>query len=284
MQMQMDWNRFLEVTGSVENMTAFEKEMKVNREYSGARKIVDSINTLELSEVSFNYNSTTVLKDINLKVNKNETLGFVGESGSGKTTLVNILAGLLTLEKGEYFINGVNSKEMDLKSLQNKLGYITQDSVIFNDTIFNNVTFWAEKNEANFNKFLEVIKKASLSDYLESLPQKENEMLGNNGINLSGGQKQRICIARELYKDVEILILDEATSSLDSETEKAIQWNIEQLKGNYTLLIIAHRMATIKNADRIVVMKGSKISDINSYENLISDSPYFRKLVKLQGA
>jgi subfamily B ATP-binding cassette protein MsbA len=282
MQMQMDWNRFLEVTGSVENMTAFEKEMKVNQEYSGVRKIVDSISTLELSEVSFNYNSTTVLKDINLKINKNETLGFVGESGSGKTTLVNILAGLLTVEMGEYVINGVNSKEMNLKYLQNKLGYITQDSVIFNDTIFNNVTFWAEKNETNLNKFLEVIKKASLLDYLESLPQKENEMLGNNGINLSGGQKQRISIARELYKDVEILILDEATSSLDSEAEKAIQLNIEQLKGNYTLLIIAHRMATIKNANRIVVMKSGEITEIGTFSELIRESTYFKKIVQLQ--
>jgi len=282
MQMQMDWNRFLEVTGSVENMTAFEKEMKVNQEYSGVRKIVDSISTLELSEVSFNYNSTTVLKDINLKINKNETLGFVGESGSGKTTLVNILAGLLRVEKGDYFINGVNSKEMDLKYLQNKLGYITQDSVIFNDTIFNNVTFWAEKNEANLNKFLKVIKKASLLDYLESLHQKENEVLGSNGINLSGGQKQRICIARELYKEVEILILDEATSALDSETEQAIQKNIDDLKGEYTILIIAHRIPTVKNANRIVVMKSGEITEIGTFSELIRESTYFKKIVQLQ--
>ena len=282
MQMQMDWNRFLEVTGSVENMTAFEKEMKVNKEYSGVGKIVDSINTLEISEVSFNYNSATVLKDINLKIHKNETLGFVGESGSGKTTLVNILAGLLTTKKGEYFINGVNSNEINLKYLQNKLGYITQDSVIFNDTVFNNVTFWAEKNVANLNKFLKVIKKASLSDYLESLPQKENEVLGSNGINLSGGQKQRICIARELYKDVEILILDEATSALDSETEQKIQKNIDDLKGKYTILIIAHRIATVKNADKIVLMKNGTISEIGKFSELIRKSTYFKKIVQLQ--
>jgi subfamily B ATP-binding cassette protein MsbA len=222
------------------------------------------------------------LKDINLKINKNETLGFVGESGSGKTTLVNILAGLLRVEKGKYYINGVNSKEMDLKYLQNKLGYITQDSVIFNDTIFNNVTFWDEKNEANLNKFLKVIKKASLSDYVESLPQKENEVLGNNGINLSGGQKQRICIARELYKDVEILILDEATSALDSETEQAIQKNIDDLKGEYTILIIAHRIATVKNANRIVVMKSGEITEIGTFSELIRESTYFKKIVQLQ--
>jgi len=284
MQMQMDWNRFLEVTGSVENMTAFEKEMKVNKQYSGVIQIIDSMKTLELSEVFFNYNSRTVLKDINLKINKNETIAFVGESGSGKTTLVNILAGLLRVDTGEYLINAINSKEMDFSSVQNKLGYITQDSVIFNDTIFNNVTFWAEKNEENLNKFLKVIKKASLFNYLESLPQKENEILGSNGINMSGGQKQRICIARELYKDVEILILDEATSALDSETEKAIQNNFDELKGDYTIFVIAHRIATIKNADRIVIMKDGKISNINTYDNLISDSPYFRKLVQLQGA
>jgi len=282
MQMQMDWNRFLEATGSVENMTVFEEEMKQNKEYSGVMKIVDSISTMELSEVSFNYNSITVLEDINLKINKNETLGFVGESGSGKTTLVNILAGLLNVEKGEYFINGLNSKEIDLKSLQNKIGYITQDSVIFNDSIFNNVTFWAEKNEANLNKFLKVIKKASLSDYLEGLPQQEDEILGNNGINLSGGQKQRISIARELYKDVEILILDEATSALDSESERAIQKNIDNLKGEYTILVIAHRIATIKNADKIVVMRSGKITKTGTFLELIMKSSYFKKIVKMQ--
>lgn len=282
MQMQVEYNAFLGVSGSLENMSEFEKELLENKETPGKKVINEPVEEMKLSSVSFYYNKTCVLQNIDLTVKKHETVAFVGESGSGKTTLVNILSGLFPVETGEYKINGSNSNELNMGTFQGKIGYITQDSVIFNDTLYNNVSFWAELTEENIQKFWIAIKKAALLDFTESLPLKENEILGNNGINLSGGQKQRISIARELYKDVEILILDEATSALDSETEKAIQQNIDDLKGQYTILIIAHRMSTIKNADRIVVMKNGKISNINSFQNLIGESPYFKKLVELQ--
>lgn len=282
MQMQVEYNGFLGVSGSLENMSEFEKELLENKETPGKKVINEPVEEMKLSSVSFYYNKTCVLQNIDLTVKKHETVAFVGESGSGKTTLVNILSGLFPVETGEYKINGSNANELNMGTFQGKIGYITQDSVIFNDTLYNNVSFWAELTEENIQKFWIAIKKAALLDFTESLPLKENEILGNNGINLSGGQKQRISIARELYKDVEILILDEATSALDSETEKAIQQNIDDLKGQYTILIVAHRMSTIKNADRIVVMKNGKISKINSFENLIGESPYFKKLVELQ--
>lgn len=282
MQMQISWNKFLAHSGSLENITFFEKELKKNREISGREKIQVNIEDLELRNVSFYYNKNLIIDKINLSLKKHETIAFVGESGSGKTTLVNIIAGLLPVDKGEYLINDLNSKIWDLNSFQKKIGYITQDSVIFNDTLFNNVTFWANQNEINIRRFWEAIRKASLLDFVNSLPDREKEILGNNGINLSGGQKQRVSIARELYKDVEILILDEATSALDSETEKAIQKNIEDLKGEYTILIVAHRLSTIKNADRIVVMKNGQISHINNFDDLIKESLYFKKLVELQ--
>ena len=244
--------------------------------------ISSSIREVNLSNVSFKYNENKVLKDVSLSIQKNETIAFVGESGSGKTTLVNIISGLLPVHDGEFKVNNILSSDLNLKSLQSKIGYITQDPVIFNDSVYNNVTFWDEKNELNIDRFWNAIRQAAVFEFVESLQEKERTILGNNGVNLSGGQRQRISIARELYKEVEILILDEATSALDSETEKAIQKNIEELKGRYTILIVAHRISTIKNADRIVVMKNGKISNIASFNSLIEESPYFKRLVELQ--
>ena len=282
MQMQARWNKFLAVSGSLENMTAFGKELKANREGRGDNNLNEKIEDLKLIKVSFFYNDTEILKNISLELKRHETVAFVGESGSGKTTLVNVIAGLLPLDSGTYTINGKSIDQLNLSDLQKKIGYITQDPVIFNDTIFNNITFWSEDSEENNTRFWNAVKQSAIMDFINELPQKENTVLGNNGVNLSGGQRQRISIARELFKDVEILILDEATSALDSETEKAIQKNIDALKGNYTILIVAHRISTIKNADRIVVMKNGKISNIESFSRLIDQSPYFKKLVELQ--
>lgn len=282
MQMQTRWNKFLAVSGSLENMTAFGKELRSNKEKRGTLKLEAQIEKMELSKVNFYYNETAILKNISLNIQKHESIAFVGESGSGKTTLVNIIAGLLPIDNGNYFLNGESIEKIDKRSIQKKIGYITQDPVIFNDTVFNNISFWDEDNESNRERFWLAVKQASILGFINELTDKENTILENNGVNLSGGQRQRISIARELYKNVEILILDEATSALDSETEKAIQENIDELKGNYTILIVAHRIATIKNADRIVVMKKGEISNVNTFSNLIDESPYFKKLVELQ--
>jgi len=281
MQMQARWNKFLGVSGSLENMQAFTKELKDNVELKNAVALTEELKELTLSNVYFLYGKTKVLSDVNLQILRNETIAFVGESGSGKTTLVNIVAGLLPVDEGAYLINNKKSDKYNILSFQQKIGYITQDPVIFNDTLYNNVTFWEDDNAIK-KQFWQAIERAALSDFVNSLPEKEQTILGNNGINLSGGQKQRLSIARELFKAVEILILDEATSALDSETEKAIQKNIEALHGNYTILIVAHRISTIKNADRIVVMKKGRIEHIGTFSDLLNTSSYFKKLVELQ--
>jgi len=281
-QMQVKWNKFLSVSGSLENMTSFQRELRKHEEKKGKTEIKERIENIELSNISFYYNETLILKDISLEVKRNETVAFVGESGSGKTTLVNVIAGLLSPDSGKYCINGENSNNLNIGSLQEKIGYITQDPVIFNDTIFNNISFWSENNPANLKKFWKAVEQSAILDFVNELPEKENTILGNNGVNLSGGQRQRISIARELFKDIEILILDEATSALDSETEKAIQANIDLLKGQYTILIIAHRISTIKNADRIVVMKDGAVSKIANFSDLLETSNYFKKMVELQ--
>ncbi|NVK52989.1 MAG: ATP-binding cassette domain-containing protein, partial [Flavobacteriaceae bacterium] len=159
---------------------------------------------------------------------------------------------------------------------------ITQEPVIFNDNIFNNVTFWAEKSPENIQKFEEAIRLANIDSFVMSLPDKENTRLGDNGMLVSGGQKQRISIARELFKNVDVLILDEATSALDSETERSIKENIDNLKGKYTIIIVAHRLSTVKKADEILVLDSGNIVGQGTFDNLIEESKAFKRMVELQ--
>lgn len=282
MALQEHWNRFLGVSGSMQNMTDFSEELAANKEINGKVEFKYFQNSIVLKNVDFDYDGTQVLKNINLEIKKNETIAFVGESGSGKTTLVNLVAGLLTSENGSIEIDGVDLESLDKTSYRKNFGYVSQDAPIFNDTVFNNVTFWAKKTKKNEKKFMDAVKKASIRKFIENMSEKENTFLGNNGINISGGQKQRLAIARELYKDVQFLFLDEATSALDGETETAIQSNIDKLKGQYTIIMIAHRLSTIKNADRIVVLNEGRINAIGNFKELVNTSPKFREMVRLQ--
>lgn len=281
-QMQTFYNDFLSVSGSMDNLTSFEKELQNSREKEGKVKITGFNDAIELKEVVFGYSDDVILKGINLKIIKNQTVAFVGESGSGKTTLINILSGLMPVRNGQLLIDGVDSSNLNKKSYQRRIGYITQEPVIFTDSIFNNISFWAEPTSENYARFNWAIQQASINIFINELPEKENTLLGNNGINLSGGQKQRISIARELYKDVDILVLDEATSALDSETEEAIQKGMEELQGKYTIIIVSHRLSTIKNADRIIVMNNGEIVNEGSFNQLVLNSSKFKKMVELQ--
>ena len=283
MAMQEHWNRFLSVSGSLENMTNFTEELKKHTEHNGTKNFQAFKEKIKIEKLSFNYEDTVIIPNLDLEIKKNETVAIVGESGSGKTTLLNILAGLLLPTSGKMVIDGVNVRDLDIYSYRKKIGYISQEANIFNDTIFNNVTFWAEKNENNLRKFDVAIRKAAIHDFVYDLPNKEDEFLGNNGINISGGQKQRLSIARELFKHVDFLFMDEATSALDGETEKAIKNNIDKLKGQYTIIIIAHRLSTIKNADRIILMKKGKIESIGSFNYLLETSKDFERMIEIQG-
>jgi len=280
--LQSKWNSFLEYSGSLENMQDFEKELKTNKVKNGKEKLSSFQQDIRLKGVDFSYGDTKILKNINLTINKNQSMAFVGESGSGKTTLVNLISGLLPEDKGEVTIDNLALKSLDKNTYQKRIGYVSQDPVIFNDTIYNNITFWAEPTPENLARFEKAVQQASLIDFLKEQSQGKETQLGNNGINLSGGQKQRISIARELYKDIDILILDEATSALDSETENAIQESIEALQGQYTLLIVAHRLATIRKADKIAFMDKGEIIDVDDFENLVQKQERFKMMVELQ--
>lgn len=283
MTLQTNWNSFMQNTGALENMQEFKAELIVNKQHYGKQNFHQFQQSIDLKHISFKYeNGDLILKNVNLTIHKNETIAFVGESGSGKTTLVNLIAGLLEPTTGVYKLDNKEIGQIDIRQFQNKIGYITQEPIVFDDSLFNNITFWDEPTPENLLRFKKAIEGASIAQFVNELPEKENTRLGNNGIMVSGGQKQRISIARELYKDIEILIMDEATSALDSETEKAIQENIDSLKGKYTIIIVAHRLSTIKNADQIVLMEKGEIVDVDEFESLRAKNNYFARMVALQ--
>jgi ABC-type multidrug transport system fused ATPase/permease subunit len=282
MLVQTTWNKYLELSGSFSSLEKFTKELKQGKERTGKAHFDQFEAQIHLHNINFNYGETVILQNINLQIPKNETIAFVGESGSGKTTLLNVIAGLLKPMQGEVLIDGRDLKQVDTPSFQKCIGYITQEPVIFNDSIFNNVTFWDLPSPENIEKFNTALRRASIYEFVQEQPKQAETMLGNNGINISGGQKQRLSIARELYKEVDFLFLDEATSALDTETEKQIQQSFTALKGQYTIVIIAHRISTIKDADRVVFMKKGQIDQVGTYQELIKKSKDFSRMVAMQ--
>ncbi|MFD2743241.1 MULTISPECIES: ABC transporter ATP-binding protein [Sphingobacterium] len=280
--LQAQYNYFLGKVGTMENVAQFSDDIGSNREQEGQIKYEKLKNGLTFQDIYFAYGNHQIIKGINFEIAKNNTVALVGESGSGKSTLVNLLAGLLDANSGTYLVDGKSIASLNKYTFQNKVGYISQDTVIFNASVYNNVTLWAEPNTENLARFQKALDRASLSLFVDGLAEGKETVLGNNGINLSGGQKQRISIARELFKEVDILILDEATSALDSETEKTIQENIDALKGQFTIIIIAHRLATIRNADKVVLMSDGKIVSQGDFDALKESSPKFKKMVQLQ--
>jgi len=281
-QVQNDWQAFVENIGGMYAVSNGATQMLEAEEVMGTKEFQTIKKQIVLRNVELNYDSVKALDRINIKIPVKQTIALIGESGSGKTTIANVIAGLFKPDTGDILIDDVSLSQFDLNSYRSKIGYISQESVVFNDTIFNNITFWADPTPENIKRFEEVLEMASLKDFINSLPEKELTSLGDNGILISGGQKQRISIARELYKNCEILILDEATSALDSETERVIQENIEKLHGSYTMIVIAHRLSTIKEADIIYLLENGKVSASGTFHEMINSSVRFKKMVSFQ--
>lgn len=281
--LQGSWQGFVSNIGGVVASVDLIDEFKVNKEVIVPSNELIKINTLDVNEISFVYpNGAKVLDNVSIKIESLKTYAFVGESGSGKTTLVNLLIGLVHPSEGSILVNGKSRKELDLLGYRKRFGYITQEPVIFNDSLYNNVTLWAPKSESNIRKFQEAVELASMTDFMKTLPEEEDTKLGDNGLLISGGQKQRISIARELFKDVDVLIFDEATSALDSETERLIQDNIDILMGRFTIIIIAHRLSTIRKSDTITLMSKGKVIESGDFEKLFATNAQFKRMVELQ--
>ena len=247
-----------------------------NMENISPKKTIDLDGDIVFKDVSFAYNDNTVLDKISLRIPKGKKVALVGLSGSGKSTIANIILRLYDNYSGSILINSKDIKELDLTDVRNSVSIVTQETILFNESIFNNIKYG--NLEASDEEISLVAKNAGVKSFSEELDQKLHTVIGENGIKLSGGQRQRIAIARALIKDAPLLIMDEATSSLDNITENKIHETINNLMNNKTKLIIAHRLSTIEDADIIYVLDKGKIESQGSHEELISKSTIYKKL------
>jgi len=239
--------------------------------------------SMELKHLGFTYPNvdSSVINDLNLKIDANTTIGFVGSTGSGKTTTVDLMLGLLMPQKGQLVVDGVVIDDSNVSSWQSNLGYVPQHIFLSDDTIANNIAFGVHREKINAKLVEEAAKIANLHDFVvNELPNGYDTVIGERGIRLSGGQRQRIGIARALYCDPGVLIMDEATSSLDGITETAVMDAIHNLAHKKTIIIIAHRLTTVKECDVIYVMEDGGIVEKGNYDNLIKNSKRFRKMAK----
>jgi subfamily B ATP-binding cassette protein MsbA len=230
--------------------------------------------------VSFSYNSTPVLKNIYLEIEKGKTIAFVGQSGSGKTTLVDLLPRFWDVTEGSITIDGIDLRDLKIKDLRNLIGYVNQEPILFNDSFFNNIAFGVD--HATEEEVINAAIIANAHDFINSSEHGYHTTIGDRGDKLSGGQKQRLSIARAVMKNPPILILDEATSSLDTESERLVQDALEKLMHNRTSLVIAHRLSTIKNANLICVLHNGKIIEQGTHEELIDNKGRYSKLHNMQ--
>lgn len=246
-----------------------------------AIKVKNLRGDIDFHHVTFGYeNHQTVLKDINLHIDAGETIAFVGPSGAGKTTICSLIPRFYDVNDGAITIDGLDIRDMTKQSLRHQIGIVQQDVFLFTGTLRENIAYG--KRDATDQEIQDAAKKAHLEAFIDSLPKGYETEVGERGLKLSGGQKQRIAIARMFLKNPPILILDEATSALDTETELVIQQALNELARNRTTLIIAHRLATIKNADRIIVVTDQGIEEQGTHEELIQKDGTFAKLHRVQ--
>ena len=237
---------------------------------------------IQFSNVSFKYENSNdkAINEINLKIDGGSMAAFVGHSGAGKSTIINLLPRFYDPQNGEIFIDGQNTQKVNLSSLRKSISLVSQDVILFDSSVRENI-FYANSN-ATEKEFVDSCKFAAADEFVNELPQKYDTLIGENGLRLSGGQKQRLSIARAILKKSPIILLDEATSSLDSESEEIVQSALRNLTKNKTTLVIAHRLSTIHNADKIFVIKKGKLIDSGSHEELIKNCDYYKSLYEKQ--
>lgn len=279
-------NNFQQALGASSEIFKFMDIEDDVREKPHAKRLPPFSKTVQFDQVNFSYGSdgqdARVLHDINLEVRRGEIVAIVGSSGSGKSTLVHLIPRFFDVTQGRLLIDGYDVRDLTLSSLREQVGIVTQETVLFNDTVRNNIAYGLPHVAL---KDVEGAARAALAhDFIKALPAGYDEVIGERGVRLSGGERQRIAIARAILKDAPILILDEATSALDSESEALVQSALHNLISGRTVFVIAHRLSTVRRADRIVVMENGAIADIGSHEDLMAKLGTYRRLYELQFA
>ncbi len=249
-------------------------------EKQDALELPDFNDSIIYNNVSFHYNEVDVLHNINLTIPKGKMIALVGESGGGKSTLVDLLPRFYDVSAGHILIDGTDIRDFKISDVRGLMGIVSQESILFNDTVFNNIAFGLE--HATREAVIEAAKIANAHDFIMEMEDGYDTVIGDRGMNLSGGQRQRISIARAVLKNPPILILDEATSSLDTESERLVQEALAKVMTNRTSIVIAHRLSTIQNADEILVMVKGQIVERGKHEELIEKGGVYKRLTDLQ--
>lgn len=279
---QQSIRKFYSSVGSIQVFKRLDHELHTHHESLPSNPRSPDFNqSIRFESVSFAYRGQKpILNDLSFEIRPKSTIAFVGNSGAGKSTLVNLLTGLLSPTEGNIFLGQHNFFQIHPIELKKQIGYITQESVIFNDTIKNNIVLWDDT--ISEERILQAAKQAHIHDFIQELPQGYDTRLGDGGLNISGGQRQRIMIARELCKQTELLIFDEATSALDTHSEREIQKNIDEFRGKKTVVIIAHRLSTVRNCDCIFVIENGHIVEHGSFQELYASDGKFKNMVDEQ--
>ena len=248
----------------------------------GSKTIKHAKGHIKISNLTFKYQNSkhNILDGINLTIKPGEKLALVGKSGGGKTTFINLLPRFYEIEKGEILLDGININDIKLKNLRSQYSLVSQDTILFNDSIMNNIAYGALDRSVSKDEVKKAAIAANAWEFIEPLENQLDHEIGDRGVRLSGGQRQRIAIARAILKNAPILLLDEATSALDSHSEKYVQLALDNLMENRTTIVIAHRLSTIFNADRIVVIEKSRVIDIGTHKELIKRCKHYVILYK----
>jgi subfamily B ATP-binding cassette protein MsbA len=276
-------NIFQQALGASQRVFEYLDREQHVRENLGAPKLGRFQDSIRLEGVSFRYPSSPdgfTLTGIDLEVQAGEICALVGPSGAGKTTLVNLVPRFYDVSAGAIRLDGKDIRDVNLSSLRSKISIVAQDTFLFNDTIANNIRYG--KSQARIDEVHEAARNALAEEFILCLPQGYDTVIGERGLKLSGGQRQRIAIARAVLKNAPILILDEATSHLDSESEVLVQRALHNLMTHRTVLVIAHRLSTIRRADKIVVLDRGHITEVGAHEDLISHGGIYQRLHELQ--
>jgi subfamily B ATP-binding cassette protein MsbA len=281
-------NNFQQAVGASSEIFRFMDMEDEVREKPGAKRMGKFARAIRFADVSFSYSSDNsedsplVLRAIDLEVKAGEVLAVVGSSGAGKSTLMHLIPRFFDVSGGRILIDDSDVRDVTLESLRSQIGIVTQETVLFNDTVRNNIAYG--QPHVSQKRVEEAARAAHALEFIRGLPEGYNTMIGERGVRLSGGERQRIAIARAILKNAPILILDEATSALDSESESLVQSALQNLMSGRTVFVIAHRLSTVRRANRIVVLENGTIADIGAHEELMQKLGTYRRLYELQFA